>query len=1073
MAVSVNLVLQDHVVPPETQQRRDWLVEKWDNFPIFDCTLSAAEIMLLHKNIERNSLKDHVRVGKTVFFWDRANPYILHCLVEEANGRDQRTFAILSDGRLHYDGEIYESPKNYLEVLIDRNHTVYSNAINESKTALASVVNHSFSNECIMSFPPAFPPLLVSLAIENRDFATALKILQHPYITDALLPNGEKYRLKHVLGAAIESSLRTNQLELADYFIETNRLIDPLGLADTSLMATALLQGRRAYAQKLFSQYDTELLPAAAGNALVAAASTRSPQLIDWTIDLLLQKDLNLVIAKAIHPTFPAEFYAIAGRDNFERVYKRFSFPVDWTSFIEKLLPWPPKPLEYLEVYINAGNELKLLPLDLRAKLLEKVAEQKDLTAIQPVFEKYPELKEALDRSLLFAVQKASGRESLAANKAIRLLIAAGAQPNKDDFEAILQYSDIGALRKNIFELLLEGINSLEEAKSQLSIASSFGEEAIVSVINKFPALAEDPGFIKDLAKSTWKGALLAAEKLASDLVKIGGSTPAKSSERISNADRIDQISTSNAAITIEILNEIWLPKGKIDKIAATLRQTPTYIVEFWHRALFATQVDFALPEWQELASSTFQILETKDQEELLKYAFYFFNRPLARLWMTCFKNISGDLVIECFRQSIRYGDPEVVELFVDLAFLSTVDKDGQSLLHIATQENSWTFIEKLLLRGANLDLTNKEGSKAVDIAWQGAKLSAFRLLYGKGWIEAAADKLPLNPTELRDWLLKAFLNSSSQDLLALMKHFQARIGSDSDLSSALTDFDEFIRRPGTLITRFPSPKDQQEFFGGYGKGQKSYETQQQAWAEQCEGLYHRFYEEFCKLGHGMLKSLIEFAKPRSGQKGFEAWRIGYDQGYELHTHFHGRYFLFWRIVRGIYQELLADPNRFTGELELTELGYKVIYSNEQFPKFVLSNIDLKGPYPKGGFKALMRHTSVADLKGHLPYVSRLFDEIKEFPCDPAATEMPPELKEKIALFYWLGCHNTLTDRGNSQYMLMMHRLLYNIHGFQAAPWSPVYVLPDCIAIAMPFRLFYTEYYDKLFDFPIQPVAKH
>ncbi len=67
-----------------------------------------------------------------------------------------------------------------------------------------------------------------------------------------------------------------------------------------------------------------------------------------------------------------------------------------------------------------------------------------------------------------------------------------------------------------------------------------------------------------------------------------------------------------------------------------------------------------------------------------------------------------------------------------------------------------------------------------------------------------------------------------------------------------------------------------------------------------------------------------------------------------------------------------------------------------------------------------------------------------------------------IAKLFWLGCHLTITSRGSSQYMLLFHRYLYNLHGYSTQSWGLRYVQPDCIAIMMPFEVFFKDYYDCL-----------
>ena len=57
------------------------------------------------------------------------------------------------------------------------------------------------------------------------------------------------------------------------------------------------------------------------------------------------------------------------------------------------------------------------------------------------------------------------------------------------------------------------------------------------------------------------------------------------------------------------------------------------------------------------------------------------------------------------------------------------------------------------------------------------------------------------------------------------------------------------------------------------------------------------------------------------------------------------------------------------------------------------------------------------------------------------------------------------TRRNNSQHMLEIHAMLYELNGFLIGPPSQEFVLPDCVALSTDFEDFYQNYYDKLFDF--------
>lgn len=55
------------------------------------------------------------------------------------------------------------------------------------------------------------------------------------------------------------------------------------------------------------------------------------------------------------------------------------------------------------------------------------------------------------------------------------------------------------------------------------------------------------------------------------------------------------------------------------------------------------------------------------------------------------------------------------------------------------------------------------------------------------------------------------------------------------------------------------------------------------------------------------------------------------------------------------------------------------------------------------------------------------------------------------------------TQRGNSQYALELHHLLWEIHGVQVGPLHPRIGLPDCMGLFVDFEELYTKHYSDLF----------
>lgn len=442
---------------------------------------------------------------------------------------------------------------------------------------------------------------------------------------------------------------------------------------------------------------------------------------------------------------------------------------------------------------------------------------------------------------------------------------------------------------------------------------------------------------------------------------------------------------------------------------------------------------------------------------------------------MLSFPNLTSKNVIDCFKYGFQSGDPAVVDVLADLGHLNVKDENGNTLLHIAVDENVFPIVLRLMEKGIDPEIGNISGAKAFDVALMNGRITACRIIGGLSSLDQIAEKwLLLEASEIKKALISGFLNSQSLDVLHILTKMRLMNRQGQDLIKVLDNVEHFVRYSGTLIVRYPRPFEQHEVFHGYNTGQSTYEEQQYSWGERCEELYQEFYTKFKASDHSMFETYKEFAKPRSHLKGYEVWRMGYfNPSVGLVTQFHWRYFMYWHLAIKVYKELLSDVAKSEGNLKLVENGYQVLFHPDGGKPIALTRIDLQKPSDKGLFRAQMMHTFPNEVKQILPYLSKLFDEIKNYPKQLSANGLPPKLKKKIAYFFWLGTHTTITERGNAQYMLMMHRLLYNMHGFHTGPWNPLYVQPDCIALLLPFERFYEMYYDDLFDYaPIADTSK-
>lgn len=1056
------LQLKNHQVSERAKDKRLKLSKLWNDTGIVDCTHNAARIAMLYKLVEREPGKDYVHFGKTLFYWDRQERPFLHCLAQEEE-LVRRTLVILDDGTLFYNGQFFDHPHKFMESLTGLQHLVHTRTSLIPNQGLDLVLKGNVDADFVFKFPPDYPPLLLEIALANGDFATANQILVNSSVENAELQNGKNRRKIHLLKCAIECAVFSRHNDFLKHLIEKYSILDPLNENFLEPIKAAVISGQRALISELFKSYPKEKLLQVFSFALEIAIETASPELLTWILDNQ-NENLPIIINEQRSLNFFSLLFRRFGETYFVRIIKRMNREVPWVELLQDLLKFPGHPSVYINRFKIEGGKIENLDSSIKVDLVCKLIEEKNsLDGIRCFLNENASLNDVLENALLQSIDK---------ENTVAILLGLDVKPTKMHFERLLQKSDLGPERMKIFLMLLTSIESIEAAKANLGITSAFGSEALAAVIEKFPALSQDREFLLSLLKDSWKGAQFAAEQLTSDLLRIPQENePIRKfpvDDRGFLIDKLKAIPNIGIEISMEILIDILAPAGKVDIIKENLLKKVEFIYEFWWRILFAFQIDVKIDRWLPLAEATFPLLEEGKQKRLLYCSFRYFNYAIAYLWMKCCPHLQPHEITDCFALGIPSGDPAVVDLLVELGHLNIHDKLGNSLLHIAVEENACIMIQRLLDKGFHPKIGNVLGVHPYSIALKADRISACRIIAGERCLDDIAKEwFGLDAEKFKQRLIKAFLNSQSLDILHLFAKIRQRLPPDSSLIGIVNHVEQFIKFPGTLIVRYPRPTEQQEVHCGYGLGQPTYEEVQYSWGNACEKLYQDFYREFEVSDHSMLETLMKFAKSRSHLKGYEVWRMGYfNPGIGLVTHFHWRYFIYWQLAITVYKQLLANPEKYKGSLELKDIGYQILFQSPDLNSIPLSKIELKKPFVKGFFRARMVHTFPNEVKKVLPYLSKLFEDIKNYPKDPQSDKIAPELKKMIAYFFWLGSHNTITERGNSQYMLMLHRLLYNLHGYQAGPWSPLYVQPDCIALLLPFDWFYEKYYDNLFDYP-------
>lgn len=1048
--------LTDHSLQNGFQSSWEKLSELWGDEQIYDLTPLGAKLVLIYSTLENRHRKEIVPPGRSIYFWDRTNKSRLNLQKLTPENVIDYALDITPEGLLHFEGETFKTPNEFLSFLTLKTHIVHQRTKIEPDTPLSAIIKQKFESHYSLYCPPEYPPLLLHIALSNEDYATAAKILEHPLFVS---PNTQEsnFRLDHLLETATGNAILDNHISFLDFLIDKYETLK----TRTYPFLQAIERNNQIAAKHLLAKYPKTLYPKLfeEGVHVGVGAKGGNPEVLQWLLELIPSEISEL--PNLDDPQFLALLFGKFGQEGFGQLVKRLNVQVPWEPLMLELMKNPCDPKSYLPLYIKAGHGLKELSLELKGKIISQSGDQdiQDLLA-----EFFPD--EEPSSLLAFSLN-----ESVPNEPRLIALFEAGAIPSKDNFETLLKLPMDESIRIRLFKTLLSGIKDLSHAKQNLSIASAFGEEAIKSVFEVFPSLAQDPEFLQLLMGDIWKGAIAAKDRLLSEMLTTGRPRTVVADPALQKDLSQDPFSgfmeeeylapVLGQQITTNLLVEVFLPRGQLAKIEAFLMEKKENIYEFWFKSIFSGYTGFEGPEWEGIAARTLYLLEETKRNELIRNGFYYSHLQLASLWLKQCPWPTTAAVFDWFNAALQAGNPDSIAVFAEQKLLFQLNEKGESFLQIAVKVNAIEFSKILLSHGLDKDHLDKEEYTAYKEALNNQRITLCYLLKGNEAFREMVDKLVLmEPEEVESWLFKALLNGSSSDLLQLTSMLKT---ASKNLLECCDKVESVIRTCATLIVRFPSPSAQQEMHIGYGETYPSYEAQQKNWGEICEKHYQAFFKEYCQKDHVVLELLVKFSKTQQQKKSYNIWRMGSEMA--LVTHFHGRYFFFWQLAQKVYKALLKDPSRYEGELKQNDVGYEVLYKIDQETILSLSTLQIRKPMDRGVFKANMLHTSATVITQLMPHLNSLLAEIKNFVV-PRDEKCPPaELKKKIALLFWLGCHLTPTARGSSQYMLMLHRLLYNIHGFHPSPWSMRYVQPDCVAIMLPFSLFFDEYYDQLFEY--------
>jgi hypothetical protein len=1046
-----------------SEQAKRWeeISQSWHDKRVVCCTAAAGKLILLYLSLQRFRQEDFSQVGKSLFLWDCHTPDLLYLLVQEEREVAVEPIDLLNNCHLQHRGVTVANPQQLLDSLMVANHRMYSRLAIDPEGSLGRVIAMTFDDNCSLLYPPEFPPLLFHIAVANGDCATALQILDHPFIH--AVNDDSNWRLMHLLNEAVQIAVSEEQLPLLEELITRYRLgsdLAPSGAPNTLLIA--LRSGRDELVSRVLALYSPQRLLSDSPALLTYTIEQGTLDTLAWALD---QLPAELVLPPDQIPWLLALTFCRFGHSAFQQVADKWKLPIDWLQLMDVFTASNIDPRSYLQLAEEAHFTVASLPPKELVRLLLCGAKADDPNGcLLEILRRLPDSQSTIDSALL---------EAIADGKLVDLLLAHGAMVTESHFERLFTTVTSAELRLELFNKLCAGIATSSAAKRVLPIASAFGDEALQSVFRRFPSLKSDHEFLAATVQHITHGAALLSKTLLQhvargDLQCIATAPLEKSALQAlpHSLTEASHLPTMGKNVAIDMLVDVLIPRGQFEQIETILLQRPDLCYDFWFNLLFSGAVDYSDPHWEKLASHTLPLISPTAYYQLLIEAFRFGDSFLAAFLLRIVGPWQPAFVACCFRELVGDHAADFVDLLDKEGWLSATDNQGNSLLHIGAEENNLFSMEALLPHVELRELRNGKGETALDISAARGALTLSCQLYSGDFIELAAEQLiSRSAVDLQHLLVKTILNSSTVDVKRLIIALRNKCKDIENSSAILTVLDKvtnFIATAATMIVRFALRNSQSDVFRGYGKNYKSYEEQQWEWGWLCEGIYQQVYGQFQNEKLSALELLTRFAEPHSHKKGYSNWRMGFIvRNAVLITHFTQRYFFFWHIAQRTYRKLVADPEAMRGELQLSNRGYQILY-NDGKEIIPLTHISLQKPFSKGTFAAHMDHCTISSIKLALPIFSHRFDELVTAISD-AQGELP---REKIAFLFWLGCHITLSERGNSQYMLMLHRLMYNMFGWRPAPWSQRYVQPDCVALLLPFDIFYNRYYEQLFDEP-------
>jgi hypothetical protein len=1044
------------------------LKEQWNDTDILIMNRTAAAFV--HEQHLNGRLSF---LGECLFAWDPGQPNELTFVIYE-RGEDKLThhasyaIPILTDGKLQWDGQSFENPQQLLIALSNqRLMPINRIAYHESSSMYQLIHGVSFDQLPI----DHHIGIVISLLIHHNQYASAADLLERAKQSS----NTTAHDFQNIVELVLTTCIQGGHVELFEHCLNAHANSLPARFPfelDEHILKQASDKGLKAIQDLCLKQHHPPKGPEELGTYAVKLARAGQMHALKELVESFSLQFPDLT------PTQKNTILACVIAQS----------PGDFNLYCQALAV-EPSGEHILEAMLNQlyGKNIPLLSF-LNHPIFSSVnlaPEQINMILYSAVH--HPEEFKALLEKFSTPSVQIDVLPGILGNNLGEPILKLVLEKSKPLTVETFNRFTVNSEKLQDIKFLITQIKDLQVAGDLLASCVEKKENELAKfILEQFPDLAKDQSLLlKCVQKASAKANFVALCEVL--LPSLSTADPVKIRESLEPLEKasfrfarktdftllekaIEGHYTEFPLLTAQLTNLSWGPVGDVASMRSALKAYPK----------LATPILMALakhgsgiqpgPEAVSLMKEA--IAAGGDLDDLPGIAIEFGNVSFFRLMTQANVPLPVANVERYFKKAIQNNFSELMEILSAQNLLNQTI-DGKPMIQVAVENNRSAFVAALVKQ---MPENAPIPSSLIDEAMESGFLTVVRQLKGERiYPEAAAAILTLEPGKLTHTLIQQFLNSHANDVAVMLAEIDKQLSTipseeKKETRQAVQQAKEFIQSGGRLIARFPRPAEQVEMHKMYGGTSPSYVAQQRQYGEKRYAITRQVLNGFKNQQWSLMQmfdALADLKHPHASRS--STWRMADTRsGRYYTTGISSRYAIFQKVASQFESQLAADPSSHAADRSEAYSDYSLKHKKIQTGETIeLTTVNAKGMKPEWS------HTSTGEVKALLEEMNIVLEQFRSYPLPSDAMTVPEELSKIIAHFYWLGCQAMPTERGNSQYVLEMHTLLYEAIGFRTGPLSQEFVLPDCVALCTDFETFYNAYYKTaLFDTPPQKMTQ-